>query len=471
MEINEKYKIVIIDNKRYYRFDMTTKLPDLENTTPYFFKYKDIEIKESSWNKMAVRIVEELAKRYPHENEWYLSLSYYWSKTKIFSEKKETNFTKFRNIYLNTNHSSSHSMMSIQALLNAFEIKLSEVYFLIRRHHSVEPKEVREYYKTKTIKEFSDALRFRKISLENITKIINNFNYINLLLSKVSDGFDDFFLFDDYYYFCNYKQKVYDFAANKFFYNPKKIDVIYTMLNYLDNFYKNRSFYERINNFEISPLLKQTLIKELNYLFENLKVTTIRNSKLFARMSIIHEKIMKKLKTFNNPEDLYKIAEIFLSNRYYFKYPMIAIDKNSYMTNDEIILNFINSCDKFTIEDINNFVNKCQLKKPYNYLLLMNNLSNNFIQISMDTMVKKDKLSICEGAIDNIRNILTFYINSFDKINTIDYRGYESLPYIGLKRNKFLLVGIVRTYLSNNFSVSFTGNNYQNVEFEITLSK
>lgn len=188
-------------------------------------------------------------------------------------------------------------------------------------------------------------------------------------------------------------------------------------------------------------------------------------------MSIIHEKIMKKLDTFNNPEDLYKIAEIFLSNRYYFKYPMIAIDKKSYMTNDEIILNFINSCDKFTIEDINNFANKCQLKKPSNYLLLMNNLSNNFIQISMDTMVKKDKLSICEGALNNIRNILNFYINSFGKINTIDYRGYESLPYIGLKRNKFLLVGIVRTYLSNNFSVSFTGNNYQNVEFEITLSK
>ena len=44
---------------------MTTKLPVLENTIPYLFRYKDIEIYESSWNKMAVRIVEELDKLYP----------------------------------------------------------------------------------------------------------------------------------------------------------------------------------------------------------------------------------------------------------------------------------------------------------------------------------------------------------------------------------------------------------------------
>ena len=61
----DKYNLFFINGRRYYEFDMTTKLPVLENTIPYLFRYKDIEIYESSWNKMAVRIVEELDKLYP----------------------------------------------------------------------------------------------------------------------------------------------------------------------------------------------------------------------------------------------------------------------------------------------------------------------------------------------------------------------------------------------------------------------
>ena len=112
----DKYNLFFINGRRYYEFDMTTKLPVLENTIPYLFRYKDIEIYESSWNKMAVRIVEELDKLYPKSERYLLNLQYWWSKTEVFSSVPRRNFSAYKNIFLNTNHTSTHAMMSIQCL-------------------------------------------------------------------------------------------------------------------------------------------------------------------------------------------------------------------------------------------------------------------------------------------------------------------------------------------------------------------
>ena len=47
-ELINKYKIRIINGKRYYEFDMTSGLTFLDETIPYYFKYKDIEIYSSA---------------------------------------------------------------------------------------------------------------------------------------------------------------------------------------------------------------------------------------------------------------------------------------------------------------------------------------------------------------------------------------------------------------------------------------
>ena len=186
-------------------------------------------------------------------------------------------------------------------------------------------------------------------------------------------------------------------------------------------------------------------------------------------MNIVHEALMNKLEKLNNADDVYKIAEAFLGKRYFFKFPLISKNEESFMTNDEIIMNFIKSCDSFSIEDINEFADKAHLSKPSNYLQLIIDLSNDFVQISTDSMINKEKMSLAQNQIEQIKNELSFYINSFGKINTIKYKGYDSLPDIGYKWNKYLLAGIVRSYLSDFFKINYLGNTYKTVEFEISL--
>ena len=150
-DIKLKYDMHFIDGKRYYEFDMRTDLPLLEETAPYMFQYKNITIYSTSWKKMTLKILSAIDTLKPKTDDELLSIHYHWTKTQVFSRTKRTNYTPFRNLYLNTNHSSTHAMMNIQGLLKEYDIPLGECYFLIRRHFVAEPKEVRNIIREKQL--------------------------------------------------------------------------------------------------------------------------------------------------------------------------------------------------------------------------------------------------------------------------------------------------------------------------------
>ena len=94
-KFNRKYRLFFIDEKRYYEFKMDTITPVLENTVPYLFRYNNIEIYESTWKQMTLRILEEIDKLNPKSAADLLSLTYWWSKTEVFSVNCKTNFSPF----------------------------------------------------------------------------------------------------------------------------------------------------------------------------------------------------------------------------------------------------------------------------------------------------------------------------------------------------------------------------------------
>ena len=62
MDIFDKYKLRIINNKRYYEFGFSAKIYSYELThaIPYLFKYKDITIQTSGWSQLAIKILNYL---------------------------------------------------------------------------------------------------------------------------------------------------------------------------------------------------------------------------------------------------------------------------------------------------------------------------------------------------------------------------------------------------------------------------
>lgn len=164
-----------------------------------------------------------------------LNIKYSWSKTKVFSKIKRTNYTPFRDLYLNTNHTSTHALMSIQCLLRAYDVDPKECYLLINRHPIAEPVDVREYIINRERRGFAKSLLARRFSFARVYKILSNFDVVNKLLTKTSPSFDNFYLFDDYY-FTNYKSKVIEKANLAYQDKPLNIVLVKRYLDYYDEY-------------------------------------------------------------------------------------------------------------------------------------------------------------------------------------------------------------------------------------------
>ena len=465
----DKYNLFFINGRRYYEFDMTTKLPVLENTIPYLFRYKDIEIYESSWNKMAVRIVEELDKMCPKSESYLLGLQYWWSKSEVFSSKPRRNFSAYKSLFLNTNHTSTHAMMSIQCLLEAFGIPASSCYFAIRKHPIAEPFSIRTYFINKTINGFKNCMIFRGFSQKRVDTAVNNFKVINQLLGMVSQGYDNFFLFDEYYNFLNYKIKVIQKAKDKFFSSEKNIEATIKTLNRLEEYYKNQEFYDSVTQHEIDENFKTELKEEIDYLFESLNTSVITIGKLYARMSIVHTDSLDALGVFNNTADLFRFVTAYFEKDYYYKKPFISKDKEIKLENDDIIVSYAYDQDEISVTKLNNYANKMHLKKLMNYLAFFIDISDDYVQVDQERVIRKEVFDLDEDKLDKIEKELIYHIKSFGNIDSETFAGYSSLPNIGRMWNKYLLLGVVRSYLNDTFGIDYSNGTYKTFTFTISL--
>lgn len=466
----ERYKIHFINGKRYYEFNMSEMLPSLEDTVSYYFKYKDIEIYSSAWNRMTLEILTAIDNISPKTDEELLNIHYYWTKTDIFSVDKRTNYTPFRNIYLNTNHTSNHAMMNIQGLLKAYNIPLDECYFLIRRHFSVEPKEVKLYIRSETIPAFSKSLQLKGYSGDRIGVIISNFETINKMLSKVSPGYNDFFLFDDFYYFTNYKVKLFEWLEKRHYSEQDKTyRAVKRCLGFLDDFYKNREFYDYLSKTTVSESTIKIIGDEIETLFVSLNSDVIVSNKLYARMRMMHINELINLGQLNNPKDIYRLANTYYSKKYYFKEPFISKDKNSNLSNDEIIYSYAYTLDEISVLKLNQYADKMHLKKLDNYLQFFEDASDDYVQIDESKMVKKEKLDIDPDVLERIKNELKYYIDSFGNVDSETYAGYNALPSLNVGWNKYLLLGLCRTYFKEMISIKYEGKQYKKISFNLSL--
>ena len=468
MSIEEKYNIRYFNNKRYYKCDLSETLPLLQDTNPYYFEYKNYKIYETAWKRLTVKILEMLDEINPIPEEKLLELEYSWSNTQVFSAKKRVNYSPFKNIYVNTNHTATHAGMNIRFLLLTYGVDPGECILYIRRHPAAEPPEARDYYRKQTEDSFRKCLEFQGISDNSIDVIINNFKVINKFLAHGSTGFNDFFLFDDYWYYCNYKQKTLEYVDSRY-YGTKNQRVTVRALDLLDGYYKHRDFYLKFLNVDVPDDFEDIVSGEIDTLIKNLHSPTISASKLYARIVLLHSELLNALGELNNVNDFYTLTEILLSDEYIFKKPFISNDSEAKLENDDILMSYAFSLDEFNSETIKNYIKKMHLKQINNYSEFIDNCSEYFVQVDADRMVNKDLLDIKSEMLEKIKKELKYYINSFGKIDTLTYADYDSLPSLGYPWNKYLLVGVIRTFLRDDFTYESKGGMFKNADFIINI--
>ena len=361
-------------------------------------------------------------------------------------------------------------MMNIQGLLQAYNIPLDECNCLIKRHFSAEPAEIKDVIRQETSDAFYQYLLLNGNSDARAKILLSNFEKINKILSKVSPGYNDFFLFDDYYYFCNYKQKVLEFLTKRKYSDQDKIyRVIKKCLNHLDDFYRNRDFYEHIIKNPVTSTLIETIGNEIDNLFKLLNSDVIVSNKLYARMKMLNSSLLDDLGPLNNVRDLYKLAKLYYQHKYYFEAPFISKNINSNLSNNQIIYSYAYSLNEISISGLSQYVEKMHLKKLDNYLLFIDDSASDYVQVEEDKMIRKESLGIPTDLLERIKKELSFYLESYGSIDSETYVGYSTLPSLGVGWNKYLLLGLCRSFFNDIITIKYEGKQYKNLSYKLLL--
>lgn len=248
--------------------------------------------------------------------------------------------------------------------------------------------------------------------------------------------------------------------------NPGVKKYVFTNFYYSNNdkllFFSNSTIIDA-NVFNLSDKIILRLKEIIETLMSSLKSECISANKLYGYLKITSDPVLNEIPLVKNSFDMFSLVSFFLKDSFYFSRPFISKNKEI-LTNNSILRNYLLKQDFFNHLSVVSFCNKIQIKL-YDYLSLLIDMSDEFVQVSIDRAERKDVFNIDTNYLDEIKKDLLFYINSFGEVNLSTFRGYSSFPKLGREWNKYLLVGIIRTYLNNDFDVEYTDSQYNQTNF------
>ena len=174
----------------------------------------------------------------------------------------------------------------------------------------------------------------------------------------------------------------------------------------------------------------------------------------------------REIADFDDEYALFSLIHALFNSDYHFSRPLIyAENKKIIMSKFDAYVSYALALDKVSIENVKSYGRKTNFAGQMNYLLFMDYLSDNFVQIKKDEMVSKKVFSISDDKLKNIYEKLDLLFINKDNIDLNAFDGYQLLPSLDYPWNKYLLAGIIRTYLSNSYEIINTSTSYLNNDF------
>lgn len=244
---------------------------------------------------------------------------------------------------------------------------------------------------------------------------------------------------------------------------------LYSVLyNEIDNGLVFISSYEfiYISKLKIDNNTKVELKEFIDNQFHLLNSDLISSKKIYARLLLTNKDLYKKLNLKNGHFQLFSMIKILYPEFYYHR-PFISMEDTTVNTNYSVIRNHVEKHEKFNIKTVQDYQRKMNITGIYNYLQFIEDMSDDYVQIDISTMLKRDKLDISLPELENIKKSVDLILNNFSVINTENFKGYSLLPKIRYGWNKYLLIGILRTFYSDEYEIVNTGNKYSNTDFEV----
>ena len=221
------------------------------------------------------------------------------------------------------------------------------------------------------------------------------------------------------------------------------------------------------SNANISELTIQTLNKYLLNLFDTLNTKVISSRKVFSRMMLTNKPLLDDLKIIDDQFSMFSLLKYLYGDKYYFSRPLISLDKDGISSQEAVVREYVSKLDKFNLKTIKSYQQKLSLRGLYSYLEFMEDMSDEYTQVNVDTMVKKELLGVTENFVKEFSDMFNLIFSKSEIVDTRKFNGYMLLPTLEYKWNKYLLVGVIRTFYNDAYSVENTSSFYNNADFII----
>ena len=211
-------------------------------------------------------------------------------------------------------------------------------------------------------------------------------------------------------------------------------------------------------------------IKELKLyieqLFKQLNSNVITSKKIYSSLNFFNKELLLKLNIKPQYGDfaLFSIIQ-YLYKDYYYNRPYISLDENETSTYS-LIKDYALSLEKITYNKIKEYTQKMNMGGLYSYSNFIEELSDEYVQVSVDEMIRKDKLNISSENLDKIHDFIELVLQR-GSLKTENFDGYFMLPKLERNWNQYLLAGIIRTFFKNEYIVENTSKFYDSTNFII----
>lgn len=208
------------------------------------------------------------------------------------------------------------------------------------------------------------------------------------------------------------------------------------------------------------------LRKFIDEQFESMGTDVISSRKIYAKLSLTKKELLEQLHLTHGQFTLFSLMKYLYPDLYYSR-PLISTKVMEQKGSYSLIKSHAQKYDKFDHNTILDYVSKMNIGGLYSYLEFMDDMSDEYVQIDIDTMVRKEKLGITQEQLLQLNQLLDLIFDKYNELDTSIFKGYQMLPKMPVPWNKYLLIGIIRSYFDEQFEIENKNNMYNNTDFVI----
>ena len=223
--------------------------------------------------------------------------------------------------------------------------------------------------------------------------------------------------------------------------------------NGLLNLYNKNYVYANKTNIE---LFRNKIIEKVNSLFKNSNSEFLTASKVYAKISLSSDNFLRDFSFKVDEMNLYSIIKYLMPEEYMYRRPMIIKLDSDLRNTFNVISKYMNEFEEIDDQMLLKYINRNGLGNGwyYNYNSFCEYMSDNFVRIDKQRMVKKDKFDLSDYLVNQVAIGLNNLFDRYDDINLTEFKAYFVFPKIeGYEWNEYLLIGIINSYLNEKYTV------------------